>query len=125
MALYGTEPFQAVLGRLKEARGMSYREIAEATARVDPDGRGLSPTRIAQLLKSGDPPAPRALELLAQALGQHPDVFVEYKLAQARAMLDERGPGGLEQAAWVLEAFTSVTALGGKPAPRSARRLAA
>ncbi len=124
MALEPTEPFQSVLARLKQRSGMSYREISAATVRADATGKGLSPTRIAQLLKTGDPPAPRALELLAKAFGMHPNVFIEYQLAQARTMLDERGPGGLEEAAWVLEAFRSVLDVQAKPAPRSPRRLA-
>lgn len=125
MALHQTESFQSVLGRLKERSGWSMREIAAATAKVDPAGKGLSATRVSQLLTSGDPPAPRALELLAEAFGQHPNIFVEYRLAQARAMLDERGPGGLDEAAWALEAFMSLVDLRGRPAARAARRLAA
>ena len=126
MALYATESFQEVLGRLKESGGRSLREIAEATARFDPEGKGISAARISQLLANGDPPAPRALELLAGAFGQSPHVFIEYRLAQARAMLDERGPGGLEQAAWALEMVTSAgLPLSARPAQRAARRLVA
>ena len=118
------EPFAVALQRLKHDRGLSYRALADRTAEEDEAGKGLLPSHISQLANGTDWPAPAAIELIAGALNLEPSYFAEYRLAQARLLLDERGPGGLTGAVEHLERFCEVAELSGKPKLRLRRAAA-
>jgi transcriptional regulator with XRE-family HTH domain len=87
--------FAAALTGLKQERALTFRELHEATQAADPTGKGLSGTHISRLCNGAEPPSPSTIALLADALRLPPRYFAEYRLAEARALLDERGPGGL------------------------------
>ena len=89
------EPFGDALRELMAARGLSYRELAEATRALD--GRGMTHAHINMLANGHDRPSMRAMELIAQACGVAPDYFAEYRLASAMRELDPTEVG-LEQA---------------------------
>ena len=69
------------------------------------DGPGISAPYLSRLLKGSDAPTLAVIRTVAGALGVEPTHFLEYRLASARAMLDEFGPGGAEAAAANLERF--------------------
>lgn len=91
-------PFAEALSELKRERGLSFRELHEATQAADPTGRGISGAHISRLCNGLDPPSSGTVALIAQALRLPPGYFAEYRLAEARALFDERGPGGLRSA---------------------------
>src|SRR5438270_7525233 len=90
-----TEPCGEALRALMQARGVSYRELAQATRSVD--GRGMTHAHINMLANGHDRPSMRAMELIAEACGVEPDYFAEYRLAVAMRELDP-AEVGLEQA---------------------------
>lgn len=92
------QPFGAALTELKDERSLSFRELYRATKEADPAQAGLSAGHLSRLCAGSDPPSPAAIALIAKALGISPRYFAEYRLAQARALFDERGPGGLDLA---------------------------
>jgi transcriptional regulator with XRE-family HTH domain len=92
------EPFAKALSRLKRERRLSYRDLHEATKTHDPAGRGLSGAHISRLCNGLDPPAAATIALIARALDLSARYFAEYRLAEARALFDERAPGGLRSA---------------------------
>lgn len=93
------------MARLRADSEMTFRELADATADAAGEGgKGLSRMQLCRLEAGENQPCPAAMELIAAALGTSPRVFAEYRLAQARALLDERGPGGLEAAMRAFEA---------------------
>src|ERR1700686_161239 len=87
--------FAEALSGLKAQRGLSFRALHEATQAADPSGRGLSGAHISRLCSGKDPPSSPTIALIGKALGLPPRYFAEYRLAEARALFDERGPGGL------------------------------
>jgi transcriptional regulator with XRE-family HTH domain len=95
MARPCSKPFGDALRALMEARGLSYRGLAEATRRLD--GKGMTHAHINMLANGHDRPSLRAMELIAQVCGVEPDYFAEYRLASAMRDLDP-GEVGLEQA---------------------------
>lgn len=56
-----------VVALLREARGMSREDLADATKQDDP--RGVSPSTVAKLEQGAKSPRPRTLAMLARALG--------------------------------------------------------
>jgi transcriptional regulator with XRE-family HTH domain len=93
-----TASFAEALSGLKTQRGLSFRAMHEATKVTDRSGRGLSGAHISRLCSGSDPPSVATVALIAKALGLPPRYFAEYRLAEARALFDERGPGGLKSA---------------------------
>jgi transcriptional regulator with XRE-family HTH domain len=91
-------PFGEALLKIKRERGLSFRDLERATRSVDPAGRGLSGGHISRLCNGLDAPAPAGIALIAKTLGLSPGYFVEYRLAQARSLFDERATGGFEAA---------------------------
>lgn len=91
-------PFHEAFAELKAARGVSLRVLHRATKELDPAGSGISPGHLGRLAQGADLPSPAAISLIARALDIEPGYFAEYRLAEARALLDERRPGGLEAA---------------------------
>jgi transcriptional regulator with XRE-family HTH domain len=89
------DPFGAALRALMTQRGLSYRELADATRRLD--GKGMTHAHINMLVNGHDRPSMRAMELLARACGVDADYFAEYRLAAAMRELDP-SEVGLEQA---------------------------
>jgi transcriptional regulator with XRE-family HTH domain len=73
--------------------GISYRALAAQTRLIDPEGKGLSYSHIANLASGRETPTPRAVELVAQALDLAPTYFAEYRIASLRRELDEREVG--------------------------------
>lgn len=97
-----TVPWHRVLATKLAERGMSMEDLAfEARRRGGPK---ISSSRISKI-KSGERPLGRELlEAFAEILGEPPAIFAEYRLALARAQLDEREVG-LDQALANLEAI--------------------
>jgi len=95
MARPSTEPFGDTLRTLMQARGLSYRGLAEATRGLD--GRGMTHAHINMLANGHDRPSMRAMELIAAACDVVPEHFAEYRLALAMRELDP-AEVGLEQA---------------------------
>lgn len=88
------EPFGDRLRRLRDARGISRSQLSRATVAVDPEGTGLPEITIKQLERGNRlQPRPHTMELLAAALDVLPAEFPEYRLALARAALDEQTVG--------------------------------
>ena len=88
-------PFGDALRELMEARGLTYRGLAQATCELD--GRGITHAHINMLANGHDRPSVRAMRLIAQACGVRPDYFAEYRLAEAMRELDP-AEVGLEKA---------------------------
>jgi transcriptional regulator with XRE-family HTH domain len=80
------KPFGDTVRALMQARGMTYRALAESTREVD--GRGLTHAHINMLANGRDKPSLRAMELIAVACRVEPDYFAEYRLASAMRALD-------------------------------------
>jgi transcriptional regulator with XRE-family HTH domain len=89
------EPFGQALRALMEARGLSYRALAQEIRKFD--GAGISHAHINMLANGHDKPSMRAMELIARACGVDPDYFAEYRLGRAMRELDP-AEVGLEQA---------------------------
>ena len=95
MNSHSRKPFGDALRELMRQRGLSYRELAEATRTLD--GRGMTHAHINMLANGHDKPSMRAMELIAQACDVEPEYFAEYRLAAAMRELDP-AEVGLEQA---------------------------
>lgn len=78
-----------------DARGLTYRALAEATREID--GKGVTRAHINMLANGHDKPSMRTMDLIARACGIDPDYFAEYRLADAMRQLDPTEVG-LEQA---------------------------
>lgn len=78
-----------------DERGLTYRELAEATRRLD--DRGMTHAHINMLANGHDRPSTRAMELIAQVCGIEPVYFAEYRLRSAMRELDP-DEVGFEQA---------------------------
>ena len=90
-----TRPFGEALRALMQARGLSYRRLAEEIRRLD--GKGVTHAHLNMLANGHDKPSMRAMELIAQACAVGPEYFAEYRLALAMRQLDP-SVVGLEQA---------------------------
>lgn len=90
-----TKAFGEALRALMKERGLSYRDLALATRKLD--GRGMTHAHINMLANGHDKPSMRAMELVARACGVEADYFAEYRLASAMRELDPTEVG-LEQA---------------------------
>ena len=122
MSSQSSQPFGEALRELMEARGLSYRALADATRQLD--GKGMTHAHINMLARGHDRPSMRAMELLGQALGVDPDYFAEYRLARAMRELDP-AEVGLEQALDNLNARLAGRRRGAaraQPAPRRRAR---
>jgi transcriptional regulator with XRE-family HTH domain len=95
MVRVSTKPFGEALRALMDERGLTYRELADATRGLD--SRGMTHAHINMLANGHDRPSMRAMELIAQACAVKPDYFAEYRLAAAMRELDP-AEVGLEQA---------------------------
>lgn len=95
MSDLSTQPFGKALRALMDARGLSYRGLAEAIRAID--DKGITHAHLNMLANGHDKPSLRAMELIAQACGVAPDYFAEYRLALAMRELDPNVVG-LEQA---------------------------
>ncbi len=80
---------------LMDARGLTYRGLAQAIREIDE--KGLTHAHINMLANGHDRPSLRAMELIAQACGVKPEHFAEYRLALAMRELDP-SEVGLERA---------------------------
>jgi transcriptional regulator with XRE-family HTH domain len=96
-----------------DARGLSYRSLAEATRALD--GRGMTHAHINMLANGRDKPSMRAMELIAEACSVAPGYFAEYRLAAAMRELDP-AEVGLEQA---LENLNARLGAGRRSVPRA------
>lgn len=95
MSDLSSEPFGKALRALMEARGLSYRGLAEAIRGIDE--KGITHAHLNMLANGHDKPSLRAMELIAQACGVEPEYFAEYRLAVAMRELDPNVVG-LERA---------------------------
>jgi transcriptional regulator with XRE-family HTH domain len=98
-----TQPFGEALRALMDARGLTYRGLAQAIREIDE--RGLTHAHINMLANGHDKPSLRAMELIAAACEVKPEYFAEYRLALAMRELDP-SQVGLEQALANLNART-------------------
>jgi transcriptional regulator with XRE-family HTH domain len=117
-----TEPFGKALRALMEARGLSYRGLADAIGRLD--DRGMTHAHLNMLANGHDKPSIRAIELISSACDVSPDYFAEYRLAMAMRELDP-AVVGLDQALANLNARLGArrrAGAKGKPAPRRQAR---
>jgi transcriptional regulator with XRE-family HTH domain len=101
-------PFGQAATRLKGE--LSLSQLSRLTRQVDPDGRGVSVAYLSTVVNGHERPSPRVMRLVAEIFGKRPNYFAEYRLASARALLDERGEGGLMGALDRLETMDSVGA---------------
>lgn len=113
-------PFGLALTELKDERSLSFRALYRATKDADAEQTGLSAGHLSRLCAGSDLPSPAAIALIAKALGISPRYFAEYRLAEARALFDERGPGGLATALGNLQLVAD--RLPSAPAVESERR---
>ena len=90
-----TQPFGDALRELMEARGLTYRGLAEAIRQLD--DKGITHAHLNMLANGHDKPSMRVMELIARACSISPDYFAEYRLAVAMRELDP-SVVGLEQA---------------------------
>lgn len=71
------------LRTLREAKNMTRWDLARATVRLGYEGVPVA-TLVAYEKRPGQVPPADVLEILAEALGESPDVFYEYPLAVAK-----------------------------------------
>lgn len=90
-----TKPFGESLRALMEARGLTYRGLAEQIRQLD--NKGITHAHLNMLANGHDKPSMRVMELIAQACSISPDYFAEYRLAVAMRELDP-DVVGLDQA---------------------------
>ena len=95
MSRTNTRPFGEALRALMEARGLTYRGLAEEIRGLD--GKGITHAHLNMLANGHDKPSMRVMELIARACAISPDYFAEYRLAVAMRELDP-SVVGLEQA---------------------------
>ena len=113
------EPFGKALRALMDARGLSYRRLAEAIRGIDE--KGITHAHLNMLANGHDKPSLRAMELIAQACGVAPEYFAEYRLAMAMRGLDP-AEVGLEQALANLNARLAAKRDSGARAPAQSAR---
>jgi transcriptional regulator with XRE-family HTH domain len=77
-----TRPFGEALRGLKEARGLTYLELADRTRRLD--GTGLTAQYLNLMVIGRKNPSMRTMRLIARTCDVQPDYFAEYRLAQGR-----------------------------------------
>jgi transcriptional regulator with XRE-family HTH domain len=99
------KPFAVEVGRLREERGWSIERLVHEA--WQPEIRGTSPAMIRKALKGERTLTIPLMTAVAEALDVDPGRFLEYRLALARRMLDEREVG-LETAAENYETFAKV-----------------
>jgi transcriptional regulator with XRE-family HTH domain len=117
-----TEPFGKALRALMEARGLSYRGLADAISRLD--DRGMTHAHLNMLANGHDKPSIRAIELISRACKVSPEYFAEYRLTMAMRELDP-AVVGLDQALANLNARLGArrkVGAKGNPAPRRPAR---
>jgi transcriptional regulator with XRE-family HTH domain len=86
-------------------RGVSIeKEFAPRTAHHSQDGEPLSSSYIYKILRGEETPSLDRMEMFANMLGIAPEMFLEYRLACARELFDERVVG-LEAAVETLNQF--------------------
>jgi transcriptional regulator with XRE-family HTH domain len=86
MSRANTQPFGQALRALMDARGLTYRRLAESIGELD--AKGMTHAHLNMLANGHDRPSMRAMELIAAACGVEPDYFAEYRLAVAMRELD-------------------------------------
>jgi transcriptional regulator with XRE-family HTH domain len=121
------EKFGKAMRALIEARGVSYRALAEAIRRID--DKGITHAHLNMLANGHDKPSLRAMELIARACSVSPEYFAEYRLAAAMRELDP-DIVGFEQALKNLNDRLAARRRGGerrpgRPSPREQPRPAA
>jgi transcriptional regulator with XRE-family HTH domain len=90
----GSRPLPRLLNDLRKQAGMTLEDVSFA---IRDHGGRISAGAISQFERGAARPTPATIEYLAAALGVAPHAFAEYRLAQARAQIDERAVG-LERA---------------------------
>jgi transcriptional regulator with XRE-family HTH domain len=78
-----------------QARGLSYRALADSIRRID--SKGITHAHLNMLANGHDKPSMRAMELIARACSVPPEYFAEYRLSIAMRELDP-DVVGLEEA---------------------------
>lgn len=99
------KPWHQLLDQLLSEREMSQEDLSYAARR--PGGPKISSSLISKVKQGQRPLRPEFLEAIAGAFELAPELFVEYRLAQARQLLDE-SQVGLERAVENLGKFEDV-----------------
>jgi len=86
-----TRDIRETLPELRRAKGWSRERLAHHAYVVDHEG--TSAAQIAAIERGARRPSARTMAALAEALGEPPTVFAEYRLALARHVLDEQKVG--------------------------------
>lgn len=94
------KPISELLPELRNAKGWSRDRLSHEAFNIDPVG--TSSQQITSIELGRRPPSARSMAALAAALDEDPTVFIEYRLALARHVLDEERVG-LAEAAKQLE----------------------
>lgn len=89
-------PFAEAFTQLRAASGITFREIAESIERID--GRTVSLSHLADIANGAGRPSMDTIARIAVVFDKAPSYFAEYRLAQGRALLDQDGPQGLDNA---------------------------
>lgn len=84
------DPFPETLGRLLDEHEISLRELSRRTMKHSDWGR---PSSISLLLNGELRPTLEAMENIARAVSESPNVFAEYRLGAARRQLDPEAVG--------------------------------
>jgi transcriptional regulator with XRE-family HTH domain len=95
------KPISEKLPELRKAKGWSRDRLSHEAFNIDQIG--TSSQQITSIELGRRPASARTMAALAEALGVEPTVFIEYRLALARHVLDEERVG-LDEAAGYLEA---------------------
>ena len=98
--------FATTVKRLAQEKGTSVNKVGFSA--YDPNVKGTNPDTFKSVMAGRRRPTIVLMRAVAEALGEPPQVFMEYRLAIARSLLDETGPGGLESAARYLGALTEL-----------------
>jgi hypothetical protein len=83
--------FAAKVKDLAAERGISVAQVGFQA--YDPNVKGTNPDTMKSVMAGRRHPTPVLMEAVARVLSVSPDVFGEYRLALARAQMDEREVG--------------------------------
>lgn len=87
-------PLGPLMRRAMAEGNWTFRTLSERTRELDPRGRGVTHSYLSQVARGAESARrTETLELICQALGLDPAGVMEYRLAAARAQLDEREVG--------------------------------
>jgi len=84
-------------------QGITFRELADETKRLDPRRRGLTYGYLGAIARGRESPSLESMELIASALDIPASSFLEYRLGLLRRQFDERHVGAQQAASNLAE----------------------